>query len=145
MWTFTILCGKCKVAAVRRIRARRCMRWMVGHTLIALLRERNFLVRWIGRKGAQIWGKSVSGEEIHAPGGSRSPAVHPVTSHFPTSLWTAVICSTLENYVISGFHRGTNGVFARLGYYIALIGSYRRFGTNKLLRNVGSLLPINVA
>jgi hypothetical protein len=35
----------------------------------------------------------------------------------------------VDSCVVSGFHHGVNELFANLGYYEALIGSYRRFGT----------------
>ena len=44
-------------------------------------------------------------------------------------------------HVISGFHHGVNEIFTLLGYYTALIGSYRCFGTTfrPHLRGSGSL------
>jgi hypothetical protein len=118
---------------------------MVGHTLVHFLPVKSLGTLDRKKGGPLMWGRSVSGENIYAPGGSRPPAVHPVVSHFPNSLWATVIRSTLAKCVISGFHRGTNNVFALLGCYTALIGSYRHFGTIGLSRNVGSLLSINAA
>jgi hypothetical protein len=42
------------------------------------------------------------------------------------------LLSQIKPSAIAGFCRGVNETFALLGCYVALIGSYRRFGTDHL-------------
>jgi hypothetical protein len=44
-------------------------------------------------------------------------------------------CFEESRFVISGFHDGVINVFALLGCYAALIGSYQLFGIRRLSRN----------